>query len=50
MTSLERLNADIKAADGKAALCKTRFGLKDGSTLSRHLKALKREIEVLVAA
>ena len=49
-TSLERLNADIKVAGGKAALCKSRFGLKDGSTLSRHLKALKREIEELVAA
>ena len=49
-TSLERLNADIKAAGGKGALCKHRFGLKDGSTLSRHLKALKKEIEELVAA
>ena len=49
-SSFERLIADIEAAGGKAALCKSRFGLRDGSSLSRHLKALKREIEELVAA
>lgn len=48
--SLSRLNADIKAAGGKGALCKQRFGLKDGSTLSRHLKALQSAVSELVAA
>jgi hypothetical protein len=50
VASLKRLNADIDAAGGKAALCKQQFGLKDGSTLSRHLKALQQEINDLVAA
>lgn len=50
VASLKRLNADIEAAGGKAALCQQQFGLKDGSTLSRHLKALQHEIEALVAA
>ena len=48
--SLKRLNADIKAAGGKKALCQQQFGLKDGSTLSRHLKALQQVISDLVAA
>lgn len=47
--SLRRLNADIEAAGGKAALCK-QFGLKDGSTLSRHLKKLRTAVDQLVAA
>ena len=50
VASLKRLNADIEAAGGKAALCQQQFGLKDGSTLSRHLKALQQEISDLVAA
>ena len=50
VASLKRLEADITAAGGKAALCKNQFGLKDGSSLSRHLKALKAAIAQLVAA
>ena len=50
VASLKRLEADIKAAGGKAALCRDQFGLKDGSSLSRHLKALKQGISDLVAA
>ena len=50
VASLKRLEADITAAGGKAALCKNQFGLKDGSSLSRHQKALKAAIAQLVAA
>jgi hypothetical protein len=50
VASLKRLSADIEAAGGKAVLCQQQFGLKDGSTLSRHLKALQQEINDLVAA
>ena len=48
--SLQSLSSDIKAAGGKAALCVTRFGLKDGSSLSRHIKALKTAVDELVPA
>jgi hypothetical protein len=48
--SLVRLNGDIHAAGGKAALCHQRFGLRDGSSLSRHLKALQQVLTDLAAA
>jgi hypothetical protein len=48
--SLARLNGDIRAAGGKAALCQQRFGLRDGSSLSRHLKALQHVLTDLMAA
>jgi hypothetical protein len=43
-TSLGRLLHDIDEAGGKAALCVDRFGLKDGSSLSRHLKELRKQV------